>query len=61
MTQPSYEHIALMQMLDRVESLERTVALMAMANARLSLRVDHLEREAKRCRLGRDLREAQTG
>ena len=50
MSQPSFEQIALFQMLDRVESLERMIETLSASNAALCRRVDHLEWEARRHR-----------
>lgn len=54
MTQPSFEHLALLQMLDRVQALEGDVQTLMALNARLVRRVDQLEaiaRAERRCGL----------
>ncbi len=54
MTEASFEHLALMQLLDRVQALEGDVHTLMAVTVRLVRRIDHLEaisRAERRCGL----------
>ena len=59
MTQPSFEHLAILQLLDRVQDLECTNNTLMAVNAMLSRRPDRLELLAKRDRQRRPERVAE--
>ena len=59
MTQPSFEHLAILQLLDRVQDLECTNNTLMAVNAMLSRRLDRLELLAKRDRQCRPERVAE--
>lgn len=47
MTDATFEHLALLQMLERVQALEGDVQTLMISNARLSCRIDYLERRRR--------------
>lgn len=56
MSAASFEHLALLEMLERVQSLERDMQLLMSLNAKLVRRLEHLEaiaRAEQRCGLSK--------